>query len=275
MVKKCLGCNIEKSLDYFHKQPKGLLGKASKCKVCVKQYRKELKEKKKKERESLHKDLTKKCTRCNKELLLNKFSKAPAGKYGRQPKCKQCYSAYYKENKENILVRVKDYAQDNKEKISQYQKQYREDNEEKLKNYRKEYYTENRDKIFKRAVEWVENNQERAKEYKKQYHIDNRDKILAKVRKWEKDNPEQYKILRRSITHRRRANIKNNGNNTLTAQEIADLLKSHLYCEYCGIKENLTIDHIIPISKGGQNCLSNVTVACGSCNSRKGNKIIN
>ena len=43
-------------------------------------------------------------------------------------------------------------------------------------------------------------------------------------------------------------------------------------CSYCGAKENLTIDHIIPSSRGGENIWSNLTTSCMSCNSKKGNR---
>lgn len=41
-------------------------------------------------------------------------------------------------------------------------------------------------------------------------------------------------------------------------------------CAYCGITpEKLTMDHIIPISKGGRHVVSNIAPACRSCNCRK------
>jgi 5-methylcytosine-specific restriction endonuclease McrA len=43
-------------------------------------------------------------------------------------------------------------------------------------------------------------------------------------------------------------------------------------CQYCGSKKQLTIDHIIPRSKGGQHTWDNVVIACANCNSRKGDK---
>ena len=46
-----------------------------------------------------------------------------------------------------------------------------------------------------------------------------------------------------------------------------------LYCESRLTKDNLTMDHVHPISKGGQTNWTNIVTACNDCNSRKGNKI--
>lgn len=43
-------------------------------------------------------------------------------------------------------------------------------------------------------------------------------------------------------------------------------------CAICGNESNPTIDHIIPISKGGHDGIDNLQVLCGSCNSKKGGK---
>lgn len=43
-------------------------------------------------------------------------------------------------------------------------------------------------------------------------------------------------------------------------------------CQYCGSKEDLTIDHILPSSRGGTDSWENLTCACVSCNTKKGNK---
>lgn len=44
-------------------------------------------------------------------------------------------------------------------------------------------------------------------------------------------------------------------------------------CVYCGADSgSLHIEHIVPLARGGSDDLSNLTLACGACNSRKGKK---
>lgn len=43
-------------------------------------------------------------------------------------------------------------------------------------------------------------------------------------------------------------------------------------CRYCGIGDDLTIDHITPRLQGGGDEVENLAVACRSCNSRKGGR---
>lgn len=50
-------------------------------------------------------------------------------------------------------------------------------------------------------------------------------------------------------------------------------LRDHFRCQYCGAPHpthDLTFDHVIPRSKGGQTTWENVVTACCTCNVRKG-----
>ena len=46
-----------------------------------------------------------------------------------------------------------------------------------------------------------------------------------------------------------------------------------LYCEQPVPRMHLTMDHVVPISKGGGTHWENIVTACGDCNSRKGNRM--
>jgi 5-methylcytosine-specific restriction endonuclease McrA len=43
-------------------------------------------------------------------------------------------------------------------------------------------------------------------------------------------------------------------------------------CQFCGNTSNLTIDHIIPKSRGGEDTWENLTTACIKCNNKKGDR---
>ena len=47
-------------------------------------------------------------------------------------------------------------------------------------------------------------------------------------------------------------------------------LRDRFTCQYCGSKEDLTFDHLVPRSRGGQTRWDNVVAACAPCNLDKG-----
>ena len=47
-------------------------------------------------------------------------------------------------------------------------------------------------------------------------------------------------------------------------------LRDRFMCQYCGAKDDLTFDHLIPRSRGGQTRWDNVVAACAPCNLSKG-----
>jgi hypothetical protein len=51
------------------------------------------------------------------------------------------------------------------------------------------------------------------------------------------------------------------------------LLRDGSQCAYCGSTNNLQIDHIIPICRGGKENENNMQVLCRTCNLKKGKSI--
>ncbi|MEL6674758.1 MAG: HNH endonuclease [Bacteroidota bacterium] len=43
-------------------------------------------------------------------------------------------------------------------------------------------------------------------------------------------------------------------------------------CVYCGARDSLTIDHVVPKSQGGRDSWDNLVTACQRCNAKKGNR---
>jgi 5-methylcytosine-specific restriction endonuclease McrA len=54
----------------------------------------------------------------------------------------------------------------------------------------------------------------------------------------------------------------------------AVLARDSWTCQYCGArKPGLTVDHVIPRSRGGKSVWENIVASCASCNRRKGNRL--
>lgn len=45
-------------------------------------------------------------------------------------------------------------------------------------------------------------------------------------------------------------------------------------CTYCGDHEDLTCDHVLPMSRGGTSDLENLTTACRPCNGGKSGRTV-
>jgi len=50
-------------------------------------------------------------------------------------------------------------------------------------------------------------------------------------------------------------------------------IRDNYTCQYCGTNENLSIDHVIPCSRGGKTNFENCVASCIKCNIAKGSKM--
>jgi 5-methylcytosine-specific restriction endonuclease McrA len=63
---------------------------------------------------------------------------------------------------------------------------------------------------------------------------------------------------------------------TLAPSRNSVLLRDNFTCQYCGDtpgRAGLTLDHVLPRSRGGQTTWENVVAACRPCNIRKGGRL--
>ena len=96
------------------------------------------------------------------------------------------------------------------------------------------------------------------------------------LNRWQQLHPDKVREYRKPGAHSRRARERN-ARGSFTRTEWCEL--KELYnnrCAYCKKRSNrLTVDHIIPLIKGGANSIDNIVPACGRCNSRKRDKLWN
>lgn len=126
------------------------------------------------------------------------------------------------------------------------------------RNYRREYDVRNRERLYAQAREWRERN---------------RDKYMAHRRKhWTSPKGRLYNRNKQAI---RRSRSKSGD---VTTKWLAQFMESQRYCFYChkpfNSKRKKTVDHVIPLDKGGEHIMSNLVIACQPCNSRKQDRLV-
>ncbi len=187
----------------------------------------------------------KKCNKCEEVKPLFEF-------YKKRNECVEC------EKK-----RRRNRYDGNLEKSKEYSKEYYSRNTEKVKASQEKYRFENYGKIKARVATRVKENP-----------IANKtDPIVAKIRrdKFHLNNPGKYAEYRSNY----RSRINKNGGKHTTKEwkDLCDKYGNRCLC--CGRSDvKLTIDHVVPISKGGGNSISNLQPLCSLCNNRKHTEII-
>lgn len=72
--------------------------------------------------------------------------------------------------------------------------------------------------------------------------------------------------------------IRETDDGTAAVKVLSEMLRKTEHCNHCGVRmtqgypvtpSNKTIDHDVPLSRGGKHILSNITIMCLSCNSSK------
>ncbi len=209
-------------------------------------------------------------------------------------RCEECRAwkkasdrEYYLANKERIKARANAYYHDNVEAVAQTTKKYRETNFEAIKERKAKYAKDNSVRLTARSAQWAKDNPERHKEqtakYRNEHRLELRAAGNARYAHLMATNPEAVRKQRRDYakTPKGRAiyysaqNLRRRG--VPYTQESIDWIAtidwSTELCTYCPSPAT-EIDHILPITKGGDGSRENLTPCCRSCNSRKGNRYL-
>lgn len=120
----------------------------------------------------------------------------------------------------------------------------------------------------KHAIEYRLKNPEKFKESKRKYRENHPEKIKKYQKEYCSSNPEKYK----NYSYKRRSTKLANGVFKVTDKELKKLYTSN--CFYCDSNDYIQIDHVVPISRGGQHSIGNLVAACRKCNTSKNNKFL-
>lgn len=140
--------------------------------------------------------------------------------------------------------------------------------------YAREWYAANPERERRRSREWIAANQERVATNARARRMANPERFRENFRAWCAANPERVRVRANTSAARRHARIAHILI-TLTPQEWDAILEAAGYaCSYCGSIEQISMDHLIPIARGGDHTAANVVPACLPCNQSKGAKAV-
>lgn len=268
--KVCTGCKEFKTFDFFGKDNAHKTGYKSQCKVCRNISAK-------KQRGTYDPNFRidengKTCTECKEYKGFDQYHFKVKSKGIYQSYCKSCgkeiQKQFYNNNKESILNQKKQYHQQNSEDI-------------KLK--RKLYYQEKKEEILEKIKQYRQDNLEKFKEKDRIYNLTNKEAIAQRRKKYlQSENGKNAdfrgSMKRRSYKHKV---------SFRPIERTTILNRDNWECQMCGCKvhdrntghwntpDKANIDHIIPISKGGNSEPDNLQVLCRTCNLSKKDKILN
>lgn len=210
---------------------------------------------------------SKTCTSCGQVLAISYFSPSKLGLYGVRSKCRPCQAKaskdYRKRNPEKVKQYNDTFRAQNPDKVKAANKRFREMNPDYAKNYHATYrelenlrgrqnYAADKAKQSLRKKLDRQNNPDRYRERNRRYAENNQDKLNEK-------------------SQRRRAYKANAKTFVITKREIQRLYNAK--CFYCERKAD-TLDHVIPLSRGGDHGIGNLVSACGPCNFSKAGRTV-
>lgn len=229
--------------------------------------------------ESILSNSTKQCTKCGQIKDLSEYAfRRDSGKFRNE--CKPCWNsqcgAWQKAHKEHR----REYYRTNGDKIRE-QAAIRRAVNPAYKEYDRKWREENRDWVRERFRDYRDAHRDKFKEYeKKRYaiHGPKRRELsrLVTARHKQRD-PEGYAEAsrRRGRIHAPTARFRRKTRLSAVrcdfTREQWEQIKAFYAnrCAFCGKKTKLTMDHVTPISKGGEHTAANIIPLCLPCNSSK------
>ncbi len=226
------------------------------------------------------------CSCCNLAKSLEDFYRAKGNKDGLTKQCKDCISSYharrYQRDKEKIQQRQRDYFIADPERRREQGRRWARNNydPDKAKIDRRKHYLQHIDKY--REIARMKNralrasstfDRERQAKAWADFHKRNPTARAEAQRKYVKLHPDRVIATKNNNKAKRKA-----ASGKVTVAEWREIVEFYNHaCALCETPESirrLTVDHFIPIIKGGENTWSNVWPLCQPCNSAKRAKLL-
>lgn len=233
----------------------------------------------------------KRCTKCGEVKPLGEFYRKSKARDGHDFRCKVCaktaVSTWNATNHERHLATCAEYRNANREKVNEWRREQRRRDPEHVRSLEKASYHKHRSAKIDRARAYYQVHRLERLAYQRTRHQANPQPNRERALYWRLNNPERYRAsLRRHYAghvseyvaraRRRNAHIRAIGMlaGNHTEQEWQNLLAKHNgQCVACGTTERISRDHIVPLSKGGNDLIENIQPLCMPCNRRKGNSL--
>src|SRR2546430_6079983 len=235
------------------------------------------------------------CTKCHQSFpaTFEYFYRTKNTKDGFQTPCKACHSAYHATHKEHRKAYLEKYNQEHADELKEKRLQYYQENQEEILHQRAQHRKEHREAFRASRRKHYQEHKEEALRYKAQYRDEHREEWNASSRKYHAEHKEacnaysrQYgktpkgRMIDKAKFHKRRA-AKHASPGSYTADQIQEKLKAQKHrCYYCQAKLKKEkghyvyhIDHIVPLSRNGDNTIDNVVISCPACNMSKKDKL--
>jgi predicted restriction endonuclease len=192
------------------------------------------------------------CQWCGLTKVLSGFYD---GRWGK--KCKVC-----------VRVCAQKYRREHLEQYARYEKARA--NLPHRVEARRKYQEEHKEEISEYKKRWAAENEESVSVSRRKHYELNRDEIITRSKKWAKSNPEKVRQAKADNSRKRRA-ARHASCGNFTVEEFEELCESYgNRCLACGDTEAvLEADHIVPLTKGGSDDISNIQPLCASYNRKK------
>lgn len=144
--------------------------------------------------------------------------------------------------------RTKRWREKNPTKAKAVQQAYNERHPGRRNEISRAYYARNAEQEKQRSLAWRAGNPDAVREHRRRSHYNN----------YAAD------ILRMAARRAKKRQF------VISSKDVRRLMSRP--CTHCGATENLHVDHIIPISRGGRHSIGNLQMLCATCNLSKKNK---